>query len=99
VARGPQCVNRGPRCSAFRVKSARTCFNLVLMDWPRALESFRFVSQNVAPDISGFDACGKRSPCSLAVRRARDVVLTRCERGADIARMLFLGSDLAGHQG
>jgi putative nucleotidyltransferase with HDIG domain len=63
--------------------------NLVLMDWPRALESFRFVSQNVAPGHFWF----RRVWQALAVfsrgpKGARDVVLTRCERGADIACML-----------
>jgi putative nucleotidyltransferase with HDIG domain len=63
--------------------------NLVLMDWPRALESFRFVSQNVAPGHFWF----RRVWQALAVfsrgpKGARDVVLTRCERGADIAHML-----------
>jgi putative nucleotidyltransferase with HDIG domain len=63
--------------------------NLVLMDWPRALESFRFVSQNVAPGHFWL----RRVWQGLAVfsrgpSGARDVVLTRCERGADIAKML-----------
>jgi hypothetical protein len=63
--------------------------SLVLMDWPRALESVRFVSQNVAPGHFWF----RRVWQALAVfsrgpKGARDVVQTRCERGADIARML-----------
>jgi HD-GYP domain-containing protein (c-di-GMP phosphodiesterase class II) len=63
--------------------------DLKLTDWPRALESFRYVARNVAPGHFWL----KRTWQLLAVLSrgpsgAREVVLTRCERGADIARML-----------
>jgi putative nucleotidyltransferase with HDIG domain len=63
--------------------------DLKTTDWPRAIEAFRFVARNVAPgqfwltrtwQLLGVLA---RGPAG-----ARDVVLTRCERGADIARTL-----------
>ncbi len=63
--------------------------SLSLTDWPRALESFRFVAGSVAPGQFWlrrvWQALGvfAKGPAG-----AREVVLTRCERGADIASML-----------
>jgi HD-GYP domain-containing protein (c-di-GMP phosphodiesterase class II) len=68
--------------------------NLKTVNWSQALESFRWVSRNVAPgqfwlkrvwQFMGVMAQGPKG--------ARDVVLTRCERGADIARMLGFADD------
>jgi putative nucleotidyltransferase with HDIG domain len=61
------------------------------IDWTRPLESFRFVARHVAPGGSTlsrvwrFFAVLARGP-----EGAREVVRTRCERGADIARLLQL---------
>jgi putative nucleotidyltransferase with HDIG domain len=62
---------------------------LCLVNWSRALESFRFVAESVAPGLSW----NRRVWQALAVfskgpKGARDVVLTRCERGAEIAQMI-----------
>jgi HD-GYP domain-containing protein (c-di-GMP phosphodiesterase class II) len=62
---------------------------LVKMDWSQPLESFRFVATSVAPGRFWL----RRVWQALAVfsrgpEGAREVVRTRCERGADIARML-----------
>ena len=62
---------------------------LSLVDWSRALESFRFVAESVAPGLSW----NRRVWQALAVfskgpKGARDVVLTRCERGAEIAQVI-----------
>jgi putative nucleotidyltransferase with HDIG domain len=68
--------------------------NLKTVDWARALESFRYVARNVAPgqfwlrrtwQLIGVMAQGPKG--------ARDVVLTRCERGADIARLLGFAAE------
>ncbi len=64
------------------------------IDWTRALESFRFVARNAAPG----QFLLKRTWRMLAVMArgpegARDVVQTRCERGADIAKMLSFDPD------
>ena len=64
------------------------------IDWTRALESFLFVARNSAPGHFFL----KRTWRMLGVMArgpegARDVVLTRCERGADIARMLSFSPD------
>jgi putative nucleotidyltransferase with HDIG domain len=70
--------------------------SLKTVDWPRALESFRWVASSVAPGASWltrvwrFLAVMARGP-----KGARDVVLTRCERGADIARLVGLTSETA----
>jgi HD-GYP domain-containing protein (c-di-GMP phosphodiesterase class II) len=62
---------------------------LSLVDWSQALESFRFVARGVAPGR----AWHRRVWQALAVfskgpKGAREVVLTRCERGAEIAGMI-----------
>ena len=68
--------------------------NLVRLDWSRAIESFRYVATNVAPGqfwlrrVWQALAVFSRGPAG-----AREVVLTRCERGADIARMLGFVDD------
>lgn len=64
---------------------------LATINWSNALQSFRFVARSVAPGhfwmtrvwrILGVLARGPEG--------AREVVRTRCERGADIARLLNL---------
>jgi putative nucleotidyltransferase with HDIG domain len=73
----------------FGADDQRVKADLKTTDWPRAIEAFRFVARNVAPGqfwlTRTFQLLGvlARGP-----EGARDVVLTRCERGADIARML-----------
>jgi putative nucleotidyltransferase with HDIG domain len=68
--------------------------SLKTVDWPKALESFRWVASSVSPGASWltrvwrFLAVMARGP-----KGARDVVLTRCERGADIARVLGLSTE------
>jgi putative nucleotidyltransferase with HDIG domain len=63
--------------------------DLKVTDWTQPIDAFRFAARNVAPGqfwlrrIWQFIALMSRGPAG-----ARDVVLTRCERGADIARML-----------
>ncbi len=70
--------------------------DLTRIDWSKAIESFRFVARNSAPG----QFLLKRTWRLLAVmlrgaEGARDVVRTRCERGADIARMLDLSNETA----
>src|SRR5215510_1488436 len=63
--------------------------DLKITNWSHPLDAFRFAARNVAPGqfwlrrTWQFVALMSRGPAG-----ARDVVLTRCERGADIARML-----------
>ncbi len=78
----------------FGADDQRVKADLKTTDWPRALEAFRFVARNVAPGQfwlkRAFQLLGvlTRGP-----EGAREVVLTRCERGADIARMLGFQDD------
>lgn len=78
----------------FGADDRRVKADLKTTDWPRAIEAFRFVARNVAPGQfwmkRAFQLLGvlTRGP-----EGAREVVLTRCERGADIARMLGFGDD------
>ncbi len=64
------------------------------IDWTRALDSFKFVLRNAAPGHFFL----KRTWRLLAIMMrgpegAREVVRTRCERGADIASMLGLAEE------
>ncbi len=68
--------------------------DLKTVNWANALESFRFVARNVAPGQFWL----RRVWQSLGVfsrgpEGARAVVRTRCERGADIARLLDFPCD------
>jgi putative nucleotidyltransferase with HDIG domain len=78
----------------FGADDQRVKADLKTTDWPRAMEAFRFVARNVAPGqfwlTRAFQLLGvlTRGP-----NGAREVVRTRCERGADIARMLGFHDD------
>ncbi len=70
--------------------------DIKLIDWPVALESFRYVARNAAPGqfflrrVWRMLAVLLRGPAG-----AREVVRTRCERGAEIARMLGCADETA----
>ena len=71
------------------LKTALSCTN-----WSKPLESFRFVAKSVAPGQSWL----RRTWQALAVfargpKGARQVVETRCERGAEIAELIGFGGD------
>jgi putative nucleotidyltransferase with HDIG domain len=89
------CSSNAARFSVlFGADDHRVKADLKTTDWPRAIESFRFVSRNVAPGQFWL----KRTWQLLGVlargpEGARDVVRTRCERGADIARTLGFHDD------
>jgi putative nucleotidyltransferase with HDIG domain len=89
------CSSNAARFSVlFGADDQRVKADLKTTDWPRAIESFRFVARNVAPGQFWL----KRTWQLLGVltrgpEGARDVVLTRCERGADIARTLGFHDD------
>ena len=78
----------------FGADDHRVKADLKTTDWPKALDAFRFVARNVAPGqfwlTRAFQLLGvlTRGP-----EGAREVVRTRCERGADIARMLGFHND------
>lgn len=78
----------------FGADDQRVKADLKTTDWPRAIEAFRFVARNVAPGQfwmkRAFQLLGvlTRGP-----EGAREVVVTRCERGADIACMLEFRDD------
>src|SRR5262249_35914621 len=81
------CSSNSARFAAiFGADDHRLKTNLKTIDWSRAMQSFRYVAGNVAPGHFWL----KRVWQALAVfargpAGAREVVLTRCARGADIA--------------
>ena len=63
--------------------------DLKITNWSHALDSFRFVARNVAPGQFWLRRVWQLlGVLSRGPEGAREVVVTRCERGADIARML-----------
>ena len=89
------CSSNASRFAAlFAAHDHRLKADLKTVNWSDALESFRFVARNVAP--GGFWL--RRVWWTLAVllrgpKGASEVVETRCERGADIARLLGFTED------
>jgi hypothetical protein len=91
------CSSNAARFAAiFGADDQRVKADLKTTNWTEALASFRFVSRNVAPgrfwlrrvwQLVGVLA---RGPAG-----ARQVVVTRCERGARIARMLGFPDETA----
>ncbi len=70
--------------------------DLKVTNWSHALESFRFVARNVAPGQFWLRRVWQlMGVLSRGPEGAREVVVTRCERGADIARMLGLPDQTA----
>jgi putative nucleotidyltransferase with HDIG domain len=65
--------------------------DLKVTNWSHALDSFRFVARNVAPGQFWLRRVWQLlGVLSRGPEGAREVVVTRCERGADIACMLGL---------
>jgi putative nucleotidyltransferase with HDIG domain len=89
------CSSNAARFAAlFAADDHQLKADLKTIDWSHALTSFRYVAKSVAPGQSS----GRRVWQALAVlargpEGARDVVRTRCERGADIARLLRFSGD------
>jgi putative nucleotidyltransferase with HDIG domain len=66
------------------------------IDWTRALDAFRYVLRNVAPGQRLLTRTWRLLALMSNGRSgARDVVRTRCERGAEIARLIGLDTDSA----
>jgi HD-GYP domain-containing protein (c-di-GMP phosphodiesterase class II) len=64
------------------------------IDWSRTIEAFGFVTRNVAPGAFWLTRVWQTmAVLARGPGAARDVVRTRCERGADIARMLGFADD------
>ena len=70
--------------------------DLKVTNWSHALESFRFVARNVSPGQFWLRRVWQMlGVLSRGPEGAREVVVTRCERGADIARMLGFPEETA----
>src|SRR5262245_5390247 len=64
------------------------------IDWPRAIESFRFVASHVAPGRAWPRRVWQTLAVLVAGREgAREIVRTRCDRGAEIAKQLQFADD------
>jgi HD-GYP domain-containing protein (c-di-GMP phosphodiesterase class II) len=70
--------------------------SLRLIDWSHAGETFRFVSNHVAPGQFMLRRVWRiMGVMSRGPEGARDIVRTRCERGAEIATMVGLNGETA----
>lgn len=84
------CSSNAARFAALFAADDQTLkANLKTINWSNALESFNFVATNVAPGAFWLQRVWQTlAVLSRGPKGAREVVETRCERGADIARML-----------
>lgn len=91
------CSSNAARFAAiFGADDHRVKADLKITDWARALDSFRFVARNVAPGHFWLRRVWQLlGVLSRGPEGAREVVVTRCERGADIARLLGFPADTA----
>ena len=70
--------------------------DLKVTNWSHALDAFRFVARNVAPGHFWLRRVWRLlGVMSRGAAGAREVVVTRCERGAEIAHMLGLPAETA----
>src|SRR5713226_624468 len=89
------CSSNSSRFAAlFAADDHRLKASLKTIDWSNALESFRWVGRSAAPGAFWLRRLGQ----TLAVlargpKGASEVVQTRCERGAEIARLLGFAED------
>jgi putative nucleotidyltransferase with HDIG domain len=92
------CSSNAARFAAlFAADDHRLKTNLKNIDWSNALESFRFVAGNVAPGAFWLRRVWQMlAVFSRGPKGAREVVETRCERGADIAALLRFSDDTIG---
>jgi len=73
----------------FDAEDHRVKSDLKITNWSHPIDAFRFAARNVAPGQFWLRRTWQLvALMSRGPDGARDVVLTRCERGADIARML-----------
>jgi putative nucleotidyltransferase with HDIG domain len=84
------CSSNAARFAAlFAADDHRLKTNLKNIDWSNAIESFRFVAGNVAPGAFWLRRVWQMlAVFSRGPKGAREVVETRCERGAEIAALL-----------
>ena len=89
------CSSNAARFAAlFAADDHRLKTNLKNIDWSNALESFRFVASNVAPGAFWLRRVWQMlAVLSRGPKGAREVVETRCERGAEIAGLLRFSDD------
>jgi putative nucleotidyltransferase with HDIG domain len=89
------CSSNAARFAAlFGADDQRLKANLKTVDWSHALESFRYVANNVAPGAFWLRRVWQAlAVLSHGAEGAREVVQTRCERGADISRLLQLSDE------
>ncbi len=83
--------NAAKVCSLFAADDRSVKHGLKTTDWTKITESFRYVSAHAAPGASAIERAFKIASIGLAgPAGAKDLYQTRCDRGADIARILGL---------
>ena len=92
------CSSNAARFAAlFAADDHRLKTNLKNIDWSNALESFRFVASNVSPGAFWLRRVWQMlAVVSRGPKGAREVVETRCERGAEIAGLLRFSEETIG---
>ena len=83
--------NASKMCWLFGADDRIVKKDLKLVDWTKATKSFKFALSHAAPEASPIQKALQMAVMAQAGQKgATQLVETRCERGADIARMLQL---------
>src|SRR5688500_17977310 len=88
-------ANSAATCEAFGADDQEVKRSWKLVDWSSRWQSFVHVVKNVRPGGSAAARARQVAGFAFAGAVGTELVRTRCERGADIARMLELADDTA----
>ncbi|TWT31197.1 Cyclic di-GMP phosphodiesterase response regulator RpfG [Posidoniimonas corsicana] len=88
--------NASKMCYLFGADDRTVKRDLKSVDWPKMSESFKFLTKQVAPGGSPVQRALKIAAVMLqGPKGAQQLVETRCERGADIARSMGFSEGVA----
>jgi len=88
--------NAAKVCSLFGADDFTLKRELKVTDWPRYFASARYALRNTAPEAPLLERAGKLVRLGLkGPDEARQLTQIRCERGADIARMIGFPEETA----
>ena len=88
--------NASKMCYLFGSDDRQVKKDVKLVDWTKAKDKFQFALKNAAPSASPIQKAMRMIIMARAGNKgAKQLVKTRCERGADIARLLNFPAETA----
>ncbi|HEX7238715.1 MAG TPA: HD domain-containing phosphohydrolase, partial [Longimicrobiaceae bacterium] len=88
-------ANAADTCLLFGADDHEVKRDWKTVDWSSRWESFRHVARNVVPDGTALERAVRTASFAFRGPVGTALVRARCERGADIARMLHLPDETA----